>query len=248
MLTDRFSLAGMVAVITGGAGGIGGAIAHEYVERGALVIVADVVALEEVRSDKMTATRLDVTDESMVDAAFSDIAARFGKIDILVNSAGIASRSPAVQHTLDAWNKVLAVNATGTFLCSRAAARFMIAAGGGAIVNIASIMGLSGGGLYPNISYQTSKGAVVNMTRALALEWAEVGIRVNAIAPTYVRTDFIKALVDDPELRGRIESMTPLGRIAEPDDIVGAAVFLASRAASMVTGHVLAVDGGYLAQ
>jgi len=107
---------------------------------------------------------------------------------------------------------------------------------------------LSGGGLYPNISYQTSKGAVVNMTRALALEWAKQGIRVNAIAPTYVRTDFIKPLVEDPELRSRIEAMTPLGRIAEPDDIAGAALYLASPASAMVTGHVLAVDGGFLAQ
>jgi NAD(P)-dependent dehydrogenase (short-subunit alcohol dehydrogenase family) len=124
----------------------------------------------------------------------------------------------------------------------------MMTTNGGSIINIASIMGLSGGGLYPNISYQTSKGAVVNMTRALALEWAKQGIRVNAIAPTYVRTDFIKPLVDDPALLARIEAMTPMGRIAEPEDVVGAAVFLASPASAMVTGHVLAVDGGFLAQ
>jgi NAD(P)-dependent dehydrogenase (short-subunit alcohol dehydrogenase family) len=179
---------------------------------------------------------------------FSDIVGELGRIDVLVNSAGIALRAPAIEHTLDAWNRVMAVNVNGVFVCSRVAARHMIKAGGGAIVNIASIMGLSGGGLYPNISYQTSKGAVVNMTRALALEWAKHGIRVNAIAPTYVRTEFIKPLVDNPQLRARIEAMTPLGRLAEPEDIVGAALFLASPAAAMVTGHVLAVDGGFLAQ
>src|SRR5690606_8704596 len=126
------------------------------------------------------------------------------------------------------------VNVTGSFLCARAAAREMIAAARpGAIVNTASIMGLSGGGLYPDVSYQTSKGAVVNMTRALAVEWAPHHIRVNAVAPTYVRTPFIQTLLDQPELVARIEAMTPLGRLAEPDEVASAIVFLASPAAAM---------------
>jgi len=137
---------------------------------------------------------------------------------------------------------------TGLFLCTRTAARQMIARRGGSIVNIASIMGLSGGGLYPNISYQATKGAVVNMTRAFALEWARAGIRVNAVAPTWVRTDFIKALLAQPGLIARIEAMTPLGRLAEPSDVVGAVLFLASPSSAMVTGHTLPVDGGILAQ
>jgi NAD(P)-dependent dehydrogenase (short-subunit alcohol dehydrogenase family) len=107
---------------------------------------------------------------------------------------------------------------------------------------------VSGGGLYPNVSYQTSKGAVVNMTRALALEWSKHGIRVNAVAPTYVRTDFIKAIVANPDLIARIEAMTPLGRLAEPEDVASATLFLASPAAAMITGHILPVDGGFLAQ
>jgi len=143
---------------------------------------------------------------------------------------------------------VLKVNLTGVFLCARAAARHMIPKNRGAIVNTASIMGLSGGGLYPNISYQSTKGAVVNMTRALAVEWAPHTIRVNAIAPTWVRTDFIKPLTDNPELLARMEAMTPLGRIAEIEDVVGAVIYLVSPAAAMVTGHTLAVDGGFLAQ
>jgi NAD(P)-dependent dehydrogenase (short-subunit alcohol dehydrogenase family) len=109
-------------------------------------------------------------------------------------------------------------------------------------------MGLSGGGLYPNISYQSTKGAVVNLTRSLAVEWAREGIRVNAIAPTWVRTDFIKPLTDNPELLGKLNAMTPMGRIAEVHEIVGGVIYLASPAAGMVTGHTLAIDGGFLAQ
>jgi len=118
----------------------------------------------------------------------------------------------------------------------------------GCIINTASIMGLSGGGLYPNISYQSTKGAVVNLTRALAVEWAREGIRVNAIAPTWVRTDFIKPLTDNPELLGKLNAMTPMGRIAQVYEIVGGVIYLASPAAGMVTGHTLAIDGGFLAQ
>jgi len=190
----------------------------------------------------------DVGDEASVDALFRAVAERLGGPHILVNNAGIALRRPSVDLALADWDKVVRVNMTGVFLCARAAARSMIAQGGGRVVNMASIMGLSGGGLYPNIAYQTTKGAVVNMTRALALEWASAGIRVNAVAPTWVRTDFIKGLLDKPELVARIESMTPLGRLAEPADIVGAVLFLASRASAMVTGHTLPVDGGFLAQ
>jgi NAD(P)-dependent dehydrogenase (short-subunit alcohol dehydrogenase family) len=125
----------------------------------------------------------------------------------------------------------------------------MLRAGrGGAIVNTASIMGISGGGLYPNISYQATKGAVVNMTRALAVEWAKEKIRVNAVAPTYVKTAFIASLMQRPELVSEIERMTPLGRLAEPEEVAAAILFLASPAASMITGQILAVDGGFLAQ
>ena len=139
--------------------------------------------------------------------------------------------------------------ARGGFLSARAAARRMIGAGmGGAIVNVASIMGLSGGGLYPNVSYQATKGAIVNMTRALAVEWAPHGVRVNAVAPTYVRTKLIEPILKDPTLVARIEAMTPLRRLAEPRDIAAAIAFLVSPASAMITGHVLAVDGGFLAQ
>lgn len=191
---------------------------------------------------------VDVSDESAVDAAMAAITSSEGRIDSLVNNAGLAIRRPSLELSLADWEAVLKVNLTGVFLCARAAARHMIPNRRGVIVNTASIMGLSGGGLYPNISYQSSKGAVVNLTRALAVEWAAHGIRVNAIAPTWVRTDFIAPLLQQPELLARIQAMTPLGRIAEVEDIVGAVIYLASPAAAMVTGHTLAIDGGFLAQ
>jgi NAD(P)-dependent dehydrogenase (short-subunit alcohol dehydrogenase family) len=253
---DKFRITGDGAVVTGAARGIGRAVALGLAEAGARVAVADLdlAAAEAVaatirdQGGEGLAVALDVADEAAVDAAFAKVAQAFGGIEILVNNAGTAIRKPSVELDRADWDKVVAVNMTGVFLCARIAARHMIAGRGGRIVNMASIMGLSGGGLYPNISYQASKGAVVNMTRALALEWAEVGIRVNAVAPTWVRTDFISGLLDKPELIARIEAMTPLRRLAEPADVVGAVLFLASEASAMVTGHTLPVDGGFLAQ
>jgi NAD(P)-dependent dehydrogenase (short-subunit alcohol dehydrogenase family) len=253
----KMRMEGRVAVVTGGASGIGRATALMLAAAGAKVIIADLSAdLSEKVANDIAAQggdawtySADVADESSVDALFAEVARREKRIDALVNSAGIAIRHPAVELTLAQWEKVIAVNMTGTFLCARSAARHMIAGGrGGAIVNVASIMGLSGGGLYPNISYQTSKGAVVNMTRALAIEWAPHEIRVNAVAPTYVRTQLTASLFENPEMVAKIEAMTPLRRLAEPQDVAAAIVFLASAAAAMITGHVLPVDGGFLAQ
>jgi NAD(P)-dependent dehydrogenase (short-subunit alcohol dehydrogenase family) len=192
---------------------------------------------------------LDVTNEAAVRAAFAGLGDREGRLDILVNNAGRAIRRPSLELDLADWEAVVAVNMTGAFLCARTAAALMIAAGrGGAIVNTASIMGLSGGGLYPNISYQTTKGAIVNMTRALAVEWAAHCIRVNAVAPTWTRTGFIGELEQNPALMARIRAVTPLGRLAEAEEVAYAIGFLASPAAAMITGTTLAVDGGFLAQ
>ena len=189
-----------------------------------------------------------MADETSVEAAF-DVIQKQGTASILVNCAGIAIRREAVDLPLADWNKVVDVNMTGSFLTSRVAARHMIAAGiKGSIIQTSSIMGLSGGGVYPNVSYQTTKGAIVNMTRALAVEWAPSGIRVNAIAPTYVRTPFIQPLLDQPDVMEKIYNMTPLRRLAEPEDVAAAVLFLASGASAMVTGHCLPIDGGFLAQ
>jgi 2-deoxy-D-gluconate 3-dehydrogenase len=254
---NAFRLDGSVAIVTGGGSGIGKETCHAMAQAGATVAVVDrdgaaaeTVAREVAgQGGKASAHAVDVSDEAAVERLFAAIVGDAGQIDILVNNAGMAIRKASVELPREEWEKVMAVNMTGVFLCSRSAARHMIARGrGGAIVNTASIMGLSGGGLYPNISYQTSKGAVVNMTRALAVEWAPYNIRVNAVAPTYVNTPFIAPLLAQPELVARIKAMTPLGRLAEPEEVALAILFLASPAARMITGHTLAVDGGFLAQ
>jgi NAD(P)-dependent dehydrogenase (short-subunit alcohol dehydrogenase family) len=248
---ERFRVDGRVALVTGGANGIGLACARLLSEAGARVLLLDkdAAAARDAASSIANAAShaLDVSDPEAIPACFTQIAAHEGRIDILVNNAGAAIRKPSLELSVADWNQVLDVNLTGAFLCAREAARHMQQAGG-SIVNMASIMGLSGGGLYPNISYQTSKGGLVNMTRALAVEWAPLGIRVNAVAPTWTRTGFIGALEANAELMERIQQVTPMGRLADPEEVAYAALFLASPAASMVTGHVLAVDGGFLAQ
>jgi NAD(P)-dependent dehydrogenase (short-subunit alcohol dehydrogenase family) len=237
-ILDLFRLDGQVAVVTGGASGIGAAVADAYREVGAVVEVADLQGREPV----------DVTDERQVGVFFERVARRHGRLDIVVNNAGISLRKPTTDLTLDEWNRVVAINMTAVFLCSRAGARHMLQQKSGAIINTASIMSFSGGGLYPNISYQATKGAVLNMTRTLAVEWGPSGIRVNAVAPTWVRTPLIAPILERADLVERIESLMPLGRLAETQDIVGAFLYLASPAAAMVTGHTIAVDGGFLAQ
>jgi NAD(P)-dependent dehydrogenase (short-subunit alcohol dehydrogenase family) len=224
-------LGGKVAVVTGGARGIGAATVELFRQCGAR---AEVLDLE---------NGCDVTDEQAVKAAFE----RLGGFDILVNNAGRAARKPAVELERSEWDAVLELNLTATFLCSRLAQRYMKQRGGGSIVNLASIMGFSGG-IFPNASYQASKGGVVNLTRALALEWAQDNIRVNAVAPTFVRTDLTVPIFGNPQVLEKVMSHTPLGRLPEVDDIAAAIVFLCSPAARCITGVTLPVDSGFLAR
>ncbi|HET7400233.1 MAG TPA: SDR family oxidoreductase [Usitatibacter sp.] len=226
-----FDLGGKHAVVTGGARGIGAATATLLREAGAQVEVLD---LE---------TGCDVTDEAQVKRALE----RVGEVDILVNNAGRAARKTALELTLEEWDAVLDLNLRAVFVCSRTAHPFMKRRGGGAIVNLASIMGFSGG-LYPNASYQASKGGVVNLTRALALEWAADNIRVNAVAPTFVKTDLTTPIFSSAERLKTVMEHTPLGRLPAPEDIAAAILYLASPAASCVTGVTLPVDSGFLAR
>ena len=257
---DALRLDGKIAVVTGGAHGIGRAAVTALAAAGAGVAILDrdaataettakaIAGATEAASPPISVHAADVGDEAALERAFATIVQHRGGVDILVNSAGIGLRHPAVDHPIADWDRVIAVNLTGVFLCSRIAARNMISRGGGAIVNLASIMGFSGGGVYPNVSYQATKGAVVNMTRALAVEWAQSGIRVNAVAPTWVRTDLTAALLDRPGVTERIAELTPLRRLATAEEVAYAILFLASPAAAMITGHTLPVDGGFLAQ
>ena len=226
-----FSLKSKVAVVTGGAKGIGAATVKVLKEAGAAVHSLDVES------------GCDVTDERQVKAAFE----RIGPFDILVNNAGRAIRRTALELSEKEWDDVQDLNIKAVFFCSRNAVPYMKKRGGGAIVNLASIRGLSGG-IYPNASYQASKGAVVNLTRALALEWAADNIRVNAVAPGYVRTDLTVPIFANPEVLKTVMVHTPLGRFPEPEEIAAAILYLCSPAAQCVTGVILPVDSGYLAR
>ena len=230
---ELFELKGKTAVVTGAGRGIGKATADLLEKAGAKVF----------RIDLDSGIRCDVADEKQVEKAFQEI----GGVDILVNNAGIAVRKTAFDISAEEWDSVIDVNVKGVFLCSRVAARSMKERGGGAIVNLASIMGFSGG-IFPNPAYQTSKGAVVNMTRALALEFAVHRIRVNAVAPTFVRTPLTAPIFSNPEVLEKVMQHTPLGVLPEVEDIAAAILFLAGPAARCITGVTLPVDSGYLAR
>jgi NAD(P)-dependent dehydrogenase (short-subunit alcohol dehydrogenase family) len=230
---DLLDLKGKTAVVTGAARGIGQATAAILEKAGARVH----------RIDLDDGIICDVSDEQQVEKAFAGI----GPVDVLVNNAGIAVRKQSLDITVAEWDKVINTNVRGVFLCSRVAARGMKDKGGGAIVNLASIMGFSGG-IFPNPAYQTSKGAVVNMTRALALEFAPLKIRVNAVAPTFVRTPLTTPIFSNPEVLEKVMQHTPLGVLPEVDDIAAAILFLCGPAARCITGVTLPVDSGYLAR
>jgi NAD(P)-dependent dehydrogenase (short-subunit alcohol dehydrogenase family) len=251
--SQLFGIPGTTAVITGGGAGIGREISLMLASAGASIAVLDrdlkgaqaTAESVERSGQRAIAIECDVADHPRVASAFDEVMARFERVDILVNNAAIVRRAPALATSPETWREVMAVNVDGAFYCACEAARRMER--GGAIINVASIMGLSGGGVYPNPSYQTSKGALVNLTRALAVEWASRGIRVNAVAPTWVRTELTKSLLDDPAMSEKLLALMPLRSYAETRDVAAAVLFLVSSAARMITGHTLPVDGGFLA-
>jgi len=255
-LAPQNTLAARVALITGAGAGIGRATALAFARAGAKVCATDidearasqVVAEIEAAGGTAMSAALDVSQEEQAAQVVGEMVSTFGRLDILVNNAGIGARMPTVELPAERWDRVLEIGLSGTFFCAKAAAKPMIAQGRGAIVNVASIMGLTGGGLYPNPAYHAVKGALVNLTRAWALEWAPSQIRVNAVAPAFVRTALVEPLMADPAMRQAIIASTPLGRLVEPDEVAAAILFLASDAAAMITGHTLPIDGGWLAR
>ena len=252
---ELFDLRGRVALVTGGSRGLGLEIAHGLGEAGARVIVTARrqewlgPAEDELRSARIEARalRCDVADSEQVERLAQEVAADSGPIDILVNAAGVSWGAPPTEMPLDRWRWVLDVNATGTFVCCQAIGRRMLERGDGRIVNVASIAGLVGqaADVMDAVGYTASKGAVVALTRDLAVKWAPRNVRVNAVAPAFFPTRMTSALVERNE--AGLAAANPMGRLGRVGELKGAVVFLVSDAASYVTGQVLAVDGGYTA-
>lgn len=255
MMTDYqklHRLNGRIALVTGAGAGFGRATAHALAAAGATVAITDIdgeaakAVAQEIEQDE--AFVLDVTDEIQVTNTVNEVARRHKKIDILVNNAGLGARGPTVELETERWQRAMAAGPEGSFYTVRAVGRHMLKQESGAVVNVASIMGLVGGAHYPNLAYHAAKGAIVNMTRALACEWAPNGIRVNAVAPTFARTTMTEPVMSDNTLVERILEHTPMGRFVEPEEVASAIAFLASDAASMITGVILPVDGGWTAR
>jgi 2-dehydro-3-deoxy-D-gluconate 5-dehydrogenase len=252
---DDFRLDGKVALVTGAARGLGQGIARGLAEAGADVAALDIVSVAEtgdlVRNEgrRFHAMNVDLleADAKLASEVVEECVSELGRLDILVNNAGIIRRAPALEFGEDDWEAVVKINLSAAFYLSQAAAmHFVEEGGGGRIINTASVLSYEGGMIVP--SYSASKAGIANLTRALANEWAPLGINVNAIAPSYFTTELTSALREDEERSAALLSRLPAGRFGEPEDLKGAAVFLASDAADYVHGTILPVDGGWLAR
>lgn len=254
-MKDMFKLDGKIAIVTGGAGGIGEALAMGLGIHGATVVVSSrnreaiekvAQAISEASGREAGAVACDVTDEDSVKNLIDTVVAKYGKLDILVNAMGMNIKHDALEYPMEDWDKLFDVNVKGTMIACKFAGRVMKTQKSGAIVNLSSVRGIRGytGG---NTGYCATKGAVELITKALALEWAPHNIRVNALGPALVITPGTRHIAENPELAKKYAAAVPLGRIGMPEDMVGAVNFLASDAASFVTGQTIYVDGGLTA-
>lgn len=249
---SAFDLTGRTAVVTGGARGLGLGISSSLIEAGADVVVLsrggvsdELTAVADRHGRAVHGVAVDLADAASVDAAAAQVLAEH-RVDVLVNNAGTQVRHPAAEFPLEDWDAVLQVNLRAVLQLCQAFGRPMLDRGDGKIVNLASLLSFQGGLTVP--AYAASKGAVAQLTKALCNEWAARGVNVNAVAPGYMDTDMNTALLADPVRSRQIGDRIPAGRWGSPEDVGGAVVFLASRAADYVHGHVLAVDGGWLAR
>jgi 2-deoxy-D-gluconate 3-dehydrogenase len=246
-----FRLDGEVALVTGSSRGLGAAMALALAEAGADVVLHDRCcsgeterAIRERTDVRTTCIVTNLMDRAATVQLVDQTVEAMGKVDILVNNAGIIRRAPAAEHEDLDWDEVLEIDLTAVFRLCRAAGAKMLAQGHGKVVNIASLLAFQGGILVP--SYAAAKGGVMQLTKALANEWAAGGVNVNAIAPGYMRTENTKALQEDPVRCKQITDRIPAGRWGEPSDLAGPVVFLASKASDYLNGHVLVVDGGWM--
>ena len=255
MYLERLKLDGRVAVVTGGGQGIGAACAQALAEAGAKVVIAELVPQRATDSAELLARQglavegveLDVTSSAAVDKVAAQVLDKYGRIDILVNNAGVAKSDVRAEDTSDEhWRFHMEVNVDGLFWCCRAFGRQMLEQGNGSIVNIGSMSGFIVNKPQPQSFYNASKAAVHHLTRSLAAEWAARGVRVNAVAPTYIETPLTSfGIKENPEMYKVWLEMTPMCRVGQPEEIASVVHFLASDAASLVTGAIVAADGGY---
>ena len=253
-ITQMFSLQGKTAIVTGSARGLGAEIALGFVQCGASLVLADLDMPEETAKrveeldGRCIALKTDISDEKQVKDLIKRAISEYGKVDILINNAGISqlSYTPTEELSTEEWDKVIGINLRGTFLCCKYVGKAMIEAGGGRIVNVATTAGITGVPRAP--AYSASKAGVILLTKSLAIEWAKYDIRVNAIAPHYLETELTEGLRASERVYGGLVKQIPLRRFGKTSELMGTVLLLSSEASSYITGAVIAVDGGYLAQ